>query len=97
MGELADQPDETFTHEYVSFPLVPLVCSAGLLPYLRERREHRIFRVLLDMVPGLEDRLMEGSEDNVVAIAGLVWFLGYNLIFELKLCTDSKGDLQREI
>ena len=38
----------------------------------RQRREHRVFSALLQMVPGLEERLMEGSEDDVVAIAELV-------------------------
>jgi hypothetical protein len=43
-----------------------------LIAYMRERREHRIFRILLDMVPGLEDRLMGGSDDNVTHISELV-------------------------
>jgi hypothetical protein len=38
----------------------------------RERREHRVFTRLLDMVPGLEERLLEGSEEGVVHIAELV-------------------------
>ena len=40
-----------------------------LYPTRRQRREHSVFNVLLQMVPGLEDRLMEGSEDDVVEIA----------------------------
>ncbi|KIM89596.1 hypothetical protein PILCRDRAFT_60503 [Piloderma croceum F 1598] len=52
MGELADNPDEIFTHE--------------------ERREHRIFCILLQMVPGLEERLMEGFNEDVAHIADLV-------------------------
>ena len=38
----------------------------------RERREHRVFRQLLQMIPGLEDRLMEGSNEDIVHIAELV-------------------------
>lgn len=38
----------------------------------RERREHRIFQRLMEMVPGLEDRLVEGSDEGVVHIAELV-------------------------
>ena len=43
-----------------------------LIAYMRERREHRIFRILLDMIPGLEDHLMGGSDDNVTHISELV-------------------------
>jgi hypothetical protein len=42
---------------------------------LRERREHRIFQLLLQMIPGLEDRLLNGSEENVTHIAELVCFI----------------------
>jgi hypothetical protein len=31
-----------------------------------------VFRELLQMVPGLEERLMGGSDDDIVAIAELV-------------------------
>ena len=41
-------------------------------PCSRERREHRVFQQLLQMIPGLEDRLMSGSADDVVHIADLV-------------------------
>jgi len=35
----------------------------------RQRREYRVFEALLQMVPGLEDRLMNGSENDVVDMA----------------------------
>jgi hypothetical protein len=38
----------------------------------RERREHHIFRALLNTVPGLEERIMTGSEDEVTIVAELV-------------------------
>jgi hypothetical protein len=38
----------------------------------RQRREHGVFRVLLQMVPGLEDRLIEGSEEDIMSIAVMV-------------------------
>jgi hypothetical protein len=38
----------------------------------RERREHRVFRTLLNMVPGLEERLVQGTEEEVRMIADLV-------------------------
>jgi hypothetical protein len=52
MGELAEEPEDTFTHE--------------------ELREHRVFSRLLQMIPGLEDRLMEGSNENVIHVAELI-------------------------
>lgn len=39
---------------------------------LRERREHRVFMKLLQMIPGLEERLVQSSEPEVVLIADLV-------------------------
>jgi hypothetical protein len=38
----------------------------------RERREHQVFTKLLQMIPGLEERIMGGSEEEVVFIADLV-------------------------
>jgi hypothetical protein len=38
----------------------------------RKRREHRVFTKLLQMVPGLEERLMNSSEEEVVFVADLV-------------------------
>jgi hypothetical protein len=68
MGELADQPDESFTIEYVARSHYNVISDY----WSRERREHRVFRLLLHMIPGLEDRIMEGSEDEIVLIAELV-------------------------
>jgi hypothetical protein len=69
MGELADRPAESFSLEYVFL----LSCSRLLTDRLvRERREHRVFTHLLEMVPGLEERLLEGSEEGVVHVAELV-------------------------
>jgi hypothetical protein len=45
----------------------------------RERREHIVFRSLLQMVPGLEERLTESSEDDIIHIAELVSYLTYFL------------------
>jgi len=48
-----------------------LLNLSSLLLY-RERREHRIFDRMLQMIPGLEKRLFEGSNEEVVMIAELV-------------------------
>jgi hypothetical protein len=39
---------------------------------IRERREHKVFQQLLLMIPGIEERLMEGSDEDIVHIAELV-------------------------
>ena len=39
---------------------------------ISERREHRVFTALLQMVPGLEDRLTNGGGSDVVSIAEMV-------------------------
>lgn len=68
IGELADVPDEDFTAEYARSLWTFLV----LLIYFRQRREHAIFQELLKAVPGLEERLVTGSDDEVTLIAELV-------------------------
>jgi hypothetical protein len=70
MGELADRAEDTFTREYVMWSILIFVIDSPSLA--RERREHQVFRTLLQMIPGMEDRLMEGSEEDIVHIAELV-------------------------
>lgn len=69
MGELSERSEDTFSHEYT---LSPHICMKNSFIPTRERREHRIFKHLLRMVPGLEDRVMEGSDEDFVHIAELV-------------------------
>ena len=38
----------------------------------REEKEHHVFQCLLQMIPGLEARLMESSEEELRLIADLV-------------------------
>jgi hypothetical protein len=72
IGELADDPEESFSAEY----LCPL--TLGIDPFSdclftnRKRRVHRVFLALTQMVPGLEDRLVEGSDEDVVLVAEMV-------------------------
>lgn len=40
--------------------------------FIREKREHAIFRALLNMVPNLEERIMNGSTEEVKLVADLV-------------------------
>lgn len=64
----------------------------------RERKEFAAFRELLRMVPGLEARIMQSSEDELVLIADLVSMLCYDLtqvatlMFRV-ICFRSKRDL----
>jgi hypothetical protein len=49
---------------------------------IRQRREHRVFNDLLQMIPGLEDRLMAGDEEDTSRIADYVrsfFYLSLNL------------------
>jgi hypothetical protein len=68
MGELSEQSEDTLTHEFV----FPFSSYNAWLTSARERREHRIFQALLQMIPGLEERLMEGSNEDVIHVAELV-------------------------
>lgn len=43
--------------------------------YSRERTEHRIFQTILQAVPDLDVRLLEGSEEDINHIADLVRIL----------------------
>ena len=70
IAEQADTPDEDFTAEFAAL-LLPVVTYSYLF---RERREHKIFKELLNGVPGLEERLMTGSGDEVGIVAELVGF-----------------------
>jgi hypothetical protein len=86
MGELAEQPEETFTHELVHL----LIMSQAVDPRRRERREHRVFWVLLQMVPRLEEHLVEGSDEDIVHIAELIC-VNFRLVVVLMLSQSQKG------
>jgi len=49
--------------------------------FQRERREHRIYQELLKAIPGLEERIVNGSEDELTVIAELVSVFTLYLIF----------------
>jgi hypothetical protein len=69
MGELVEKPENEFTQEYVRLPYsLPSFSNR----HGRERREHRVFQQLLRMVPGLEERIMEGSGEEIGHVADLV-------------------------
>jgi hypothetical protein len=39
---------------------------------VRERREHRVFNQLLQMIPGLKERLMDGCTEDIKHVGELV-------------------------
>lgn len=39
---------------------------------VREQREHKLFRALLNTVPNLEERIMNGSQEDTKHVADLV-------------------------
>ena len=51
---------------------LPIEYSPGSLAVHRERREHRVFNKLLQLIPGLEECLMEKSEQEATLPAELV-------------------------
>jgi hypothetical protein len=63
----------------------------------RERREHRVFMQLLRMVPGLDNRLMNGSEEEAVHVADLVRLMIFPYIHILIPYADPKGRFKRKI
>jgi hypothetical protein len=38
----------------------------------RQKREHGVYKQLMGMIPGLEERLVNGSEEETLHIADLV-------------------------
>jgi hypothetical protein len=40
--------------------------------YFRQKREHGVYKQLMSMIPGLEERLFNGSEEETLHIADLV-------------------------
>ena len=78
-----------------TFDNVIIFCSPDS-PFciVRQRREHRVFAVLLQMVPNLEARLMEGDDDDVVAIADLVRCIWLRHALLLSAFQDPKGSLE---
>jgi hypothetical protein len=70
---LADNPAEQLTNEYVIIPHIAFTHNKFM--YInREQQEHQVFKLLLQMVPGIEGRLTESSDEDVAHIAELVGF-----------------------
>jgi len=53
----------------------------------RQRQEHRIFEVLLQMVPGLEDCVLNSSEEDVMYIAKMVYPLDMYISVHILTCS----------
>ena len=62
----------------------------------RERREHRVFKQLLQSIPGLEERLVKGSEEDIVLVADVVFTLSQQHITDLILDRSSGVQLMRD-
>jgi hypothetical protein len=79
MREFVDQPNDAFTDEYV-FRQVKYIKDFDRLT--REHREHGVFDHLLHMIPGLRERLMDASTEEIVHIGELVSrILYYQLVY----------------
>ena len=91
IGEQADTPEENLTAAWVVIN-VPL-STQHLICLHSECKEYSAFHQLLRMAPGLEDRLMNSSEEEVIHIANLVCQLGLlpNNIGAHNFCQVQKG------
>ena len=69
VAELANKPDDAFTHVHVLYTIPVHQETNG---HFRECREHRIFNLLIQMIPGLEEQLKESSIEVIVHIGKLV-------------------------
>ncbi|TEB29041.1 hypothetical protein FA13DRAFT_1632636, partial [Coprinellus micaceus] len=70
-GINADEDVAPETQQYIFIFIFPTAGSNE--PHTsRERRELRIFRQLLRLVPNLEDRLMECSEEELMSVANMI-------------------------
>ena len=47
------------------------------LTFDRERREHRVFQMLMQMIPGIDERLKGGSTEDLIHVGELVYGLSY--------------------
>ena len=68
LGELAEEPEENFTIEWVWKLLGKKTISHDWFCF-RQRREHCVFQQLLQMVPGLEERIMSGNDGQIMEVA----------------------------
>jgi hypothetical protein len=95
MVELQERPEETFTHESVAY--LSLLAHTILTP-VREQREHRIFNLLLQMIPGLEERLVDGSDEDVLHVGDLVSPISdSHKVLESESAADPERFFQREV
>jgi hypothetical protein len=84
MGNQSDEDPESMTAQWV----IRTHVQPPNKTYHSERKEYQVFRELLRMAPGLEARLMESSEDEVIHVADLVCcFLSYTSCIEPTLTT----------
>lgn len=65
--------------------------------YARDAQEQGVFKQLLHMIPGLEDHLTKGSEEEIEHIAQLVRGLLINFILRSSMCSDTERCLYCQI
>jgi hypothetical protein len=68
-----EQVQEPLTKEYGFYH--PPLSSSFSQPVVRQQREYNIYKLLLRMIPSLEERLLNGSEEGSLHIADLVRFI----------------------
>jgi hypothetical protein len=94
MAELANEPEENFTAEYIICYLNTLLCHLLTLPYYPENDMNTPY---LKTIPGLEEHLVQGLEDKLAIVAELVGthefivFL-YLILYIRKGMSGARGD-----
>lgn len=92
-AERAEAPDEDFTAEYAVLRLLELY---GWLFLRRERRENKVFKELLKIVPNLEARIMTGSEEELANIADQVSTIPIVRPHAVVYCVASQRSIRRQ-
>lgn len=59
--------------------------------FYRQLHEHRVFTSILQMIPGLEDRLLEGSNEDILHVGELVRVTMRNRHHSDIVATDTEG------
>jgi hypothetical protein len=90
LGEDMEVAEESLTAQFVS-PLPSLTFGQNTVLEYRQRKEYKAFQQLLRMVPRLNERLMEGSEEECIMVADFVRLPNDELLNSVSFTQASKG------
>jgi hypothetical protein len=95
MCQLEESLEDTLTYEYIKHYCLMILANR----LNSERKKHNAFQKLMWTVPSLEERLMEGSDENIIHIAELVCMHSIRPYFisTLTATSDSERCFKRKI